>query len=179
MSFVDELYGKINNAEQNTQENEKKRIASMVKEFVAYIKDECRKSPKSKKLSGYIYNSLDVDYAFNRFDLQEDLPTCDIREMNRNNRRDRKTLVINLGIKNIRIYRPVLCFDSYEYASYFSEQLKIELEKLGFKKYDVSVVKIEDLYLVTKSKQGFFRDSIKYSLGTSGYTYVIYLNIRW
>lgn len=179
MSFVNELNDAINNAGQVQQENEKKRISSLVDELIQYIKGKCRTTPQAKRLSGYIYYSRDSDYGFSIFNLLDNLPDCNIRKLNKESNRSNYTYVIRPGITKSRVYKSVLCFDSYDSASYFAEQFEIELQKLGFKEYNVSIEKIKDLYLTCRARRCFFHDSRQYSLETNGYTFVLHLNIQW
>lgn len=187
MSFADELRAYDPNSEQKRIMHT--NIQRDVSLFTGILKQACTNANQSNKKSVSIYCIRWVDDGYTENGYIEKLPTVQdyIEKANRFNKEKYHTYSTyhgaSTGKSETRLYGQLIYFDSsrLDYTKELQKELNNEISKMGFTSYRVSLVCLDDTYIIHNRTAGLFSGTVKENVSTrvSGKIYTFLFQVSW
>ena len=186
MNFADELRAYDPNSVKKDYEHRLQRDISL---FTGILKQACTNANRSNKKSVSIYCIRWLDDGYSEHGYIEKLPTVQdyVEKANRFNKEKYHTYSTyhsaSPGISENRLYGQLVYFDSnrLDYAKELQKRLNNEISKMGFTSYKVSLVCLDDTYIIHNRTAGLFSGTVKEKVSTrvAGKIYTFLFQVSW
>lgn len=186
MNFADEL--RNYSAEEEWNKKTSAMLDSDVSLFTGLLRQACLKANASNRRSVSFYCTSWSDDGYTKHEFIEQLPT--VQQKMEESKWFNKERHINYGINavraekyEIRLYGNLISYDpqNLKYAKALQKRLSYEISKMGFSNYKVSVIELDDIYIIHNRKAGLFSGKITEELSTreAGKIYTLNLQAAW
>lgn len=187
MSFADELRSYDPISENRRIENTNlQRDTSL---FIGILKQACKNANSSNKRKISVYCISWQSDGYTEHGYIENLPTIQdyIEKANKFNKEKYHTYSTyhgaSTGKSETRLYNQLIYFDSnrLDYVKKLQVQLNNEVSKMGFNSYKVSLVSLDDTYIIHNRTAGLFSGTVKENVSTrvAGKIYTFLFQVSW
>lgn len=186
MYFADELRN------YNPQEEQNRIISAMLDRdaslFEGLLRQACLEANTRNRRNVSIYCTSRQDDGYKHHEFIEQLPT--VQQKMEESKRFNKEGHLNTGINSvgtgkseIRLYSNLISYNTQnlKYAQALQKRLNNEISKMGFINYKVSLIELDDIFIIYNRKAGYFSGKVTEELSTrkAGKIYILNLQATW